>query len=63
MLLNRGFVLVWSNLLDNLISEFEICVNKLKNTLAESYLMFPESDLLKWKELEWKEIQEKTPCC
>ncbi|MFS7982820.1 hypothetical protein Hanom_Chr10g00967261 [Helianthus anomalus] len=58
MLLNQGFVQVQSNLLDNLFSEFEICVNKINNTLAELCLMFPDSDMLKRKELEWKEIQK-----
>ncbi|KAJ0807276.1 hypothetical protein HanOQP8_Chr00c057g0737171 [Helianthus annuus] len=53
------FELVWSNLLDNLFSEFEICMNKINNTLTESCLMFPESDLLKRKAMEWKEIMKK----
>ncbi|KAF5769524.1 hypothetical protein HanXRQr2_Chr14g0649301 [Helianthus annuus] len=53
-----GFVQVRSNLLDNLFREFEICVNKMNNTITESCLMFPESDLLKQKALEWKEIMK-----
>ncbi|KAM0044209.1 hypothetical protein Hdeb2414_s0010g00350531 [Helianthus debilis subsp. tardiflorus] len=47
---------VRSNLLDNLFTEFEICVNKINNTLKESCVMFPDSDLLKRKAMEWKEI-------
>ncbi|MFS7905907.1 hypothetical protein Hanom_Chr01g00053221 [Helianthus anomalus] len=53
------FELVKLNLLDNLFSEFEICVNKINNTLTESCLMLPESDLLKQKAMEWKEIMKK----
>ncbi|KAF5758872.1 hypothetical protein HanXRQr2_Chr16g0734441 [Helianthus annuus] len=53
------FELVRSNLLDNLFSEFEICVNNINNTLTESCVMFPESDLLKRKAMEWKEIIKK----
>ncbi|KAM0064865.1 hypothetical protein Hdeb2414_s0003g00108051 [Helianthus debilis subsp. tardiflorus] len=51
---DTDFELVRSNLLDNLFSEFEICVNKIKNTITESGLMFPESEMLKQKALEWK---------
>ncbi|XP_035831747.1 uncharacterized protein LOC110873606 isoform X1 [Helianthus annuus] len=53
------FELVRSNLLDNLFTEFEICVNKIYNTLTESCVMFSESDLLKRKAIEWKEIIKK----
>ncbi|KAF5767134.1 putative papain-like cysteine peptidase superfamily [Helianthus annuus] len=52
------FELVRANLLDNLFSEFEICVHKINNTITESCLMFPDSDLLKQKGLEWKELMK-----
>ncbi|KAJ0930590.1 hypothetical protein HanPSC8_Chr04g0151131 [Helianthus annuus] len=52
------FELVRANLLDNLFSEFEICVHKINNTITESCLTFPDSDLLKQKGLEWKELMK-----
>ncbi|KAJ0789797.1 putative papain-like cysteine peptidase superfamily [Helianthus annuus] len=52
------FELVRSNLLDNLFNEFEICVNKINNTITESCLMFLESDLLKQKALERNDIMK-----
>ncbi|XP_021971761.1 uncharacterized protein LOC110866924 [Helianthus annuus] len=52
------FELVRANLLDNLFREFEICVHKINNTITESCLMFPDSDLLKQKGLVWKELMK-----
>ncbi|KAJ0714203.1 hypothetical protein HanPI659440_Chr13g0486891 [Helianthus annuus] len=56
--LNWGFVQVRANLLDNLFREFELCVHKINNTITESCLMFPDSDLLKQKGLVWKELMK-----
>ncbi|KAJ0476983.1 putative papain-like cysteine peptidase superfamily [Helianthus annuus] len=50
--------LVRANLLDNLFREFELCVHKINNTITESCLMFPDSDLLKQKGLVWKELMK-----
>ncbi|KAJ0796847.1 hypothetical protein HanPI659440_Chr04g0167131 [Helianthus annuus] len=56
MLFNRLFIEVKSNLLDNLFREFGDCICRINNTLTESCVMYPESEQLKKKALEWKEI-------